>query len=99
MQFFPHISIATTFLGTSLIIEKKNCIEYARKCSFCAVTSPNIPGLAIVLCKTFPFLRAEQVLLSNHYPVRLYMECYSTEMLVKLRLIRTIARIYHQVDN
>ena len=58
---FPHISMSTmtTFPGTSLIIKKINWVESERKFSIDAMSSPNIPGLAIVLSKTFPSLIPE----------------------------------------
>ena len=61
---FPHLSMATmtTFPGTSLIIKEINWVEKARKTSFGTMPSPNIPGSAIVLKKTFPSPTAEKVL-------------------------------------
>ena len=60
MGLFPHISKATvtTFPGTNLL-KKVNWVEEVRKTSFGAIPSPNIPGLAIVLNKTFPSPSAE----------------------------------------
>ena len=50
MVLFPHISMATmtTFPGTNLIVKKTNWVEYARKISFGAMPSPNIPGLTFL---------------------------------------------------
>ena len=61
MGLFLHISMATmtTFPGTSLIIKKINWVDEARKPSFGTMASPNIPGLAVMLNKTFPSPAAE----------------------------------------
>ena len=61
MGLFLNMSMVTmiTFPGRSLIIKKINWVEEARKFSFSAMLSPNIPGLATLLNKTFPFLTAE----------------------------------------
>ena len=48
------IATMTTFLGTSFIFRKTNWVEEARKISFSAMPSPNIPGLTFLLNKTFP---------------------------------------------
>ena len=57
MGLFPHVSMATitTFPGTSLIVEKTNWVELARKITFGTMPSPNIPGVTFPLNKTFPF--------------------------------------------
>ena len=61
MGLFPYISMTTvtTFPGTSLIIKKINWVEKVEKFCFGAMPSPNIPGLAIVLKKTFQSPTAE----------------------------------------
>ena len=61
MGLFLHISMSTMamFPVISLFIKNINWVEKVRKISFGAMLSPNIPGLAIVLKKTFPSPIAE----------------------------------------
>ena len=61
MGLFPHISMVTmtTFLGTSLTVKKTNWVEEARKISFGAMPSPDIPGLTFLLNKAFRSPAAE----------------------------------------
>ena len=66
--FSAHINgSCDTFPGTTLISKKINWVEQARKPPFSTMPSPNIPGLAIVLNKTFPSPTVEQVLSSHRY--------------------------------
>ena len=56
MGLFLYISMVTmiTFPGTTLIVKKPKWVEKARKLSFGAMPSSNIPGLTFLLNKTVP---------------------------------------------
>ena len=58
------------FQGTTLVIQKINWVEQARKVFCGAMTNSNIPGLVILLNKMFSSPTAELVIQRHRYPMQ-----------------------------